>query len=85
MARYPVSAHGDSPALAVAAALTDAKWARPSVDSGKARAVGQNDPNVQTLASDPGGIRPVDFAKEHDYAFWKTLDQRGDRGGALVS
>ncbi|CAM5601607.1 carboxylesterase family protein [Streptomyces aurantiogriseus] len=29
--------------------------------------------NAQQLASGPGGIKPVDFAKDHHYAFWKTL------------
>ncbi|MFZ3598443.1 carboxylesterase/lipase family protein [Streptomyces sp. BH104] len=29
--------------------------------------------NAQALASGPGGIRPVDFAKEHHDAFWKSL------------
>lgn len=149
-ARYPVSAY-DSPALALAAALTDGKWARPSVDTGKALSAHTRtysyefadrptpwysdpgfpkpgfdigtahtfdlpylfeledfealtpaqrqlsnqmidiwtgfartgkapwkpttpaEPNVQALASDPGGIRPVDFAKRHNYGFWKSL------------
>ncbi|WP_345576049.1 carboxylesterase/lipase family protein [Streptomyces prasinosporus] len=35
-ARYPVAAHDGSPALALAAALTDAAWARPAVDTGRA-------------------------------------------------
>lgn len=35
-AQYPVSAYGNSPALALGAALTDGNWARPSVDSGRA-------------------------------------------------
>ncbi|MFP3989624.1 carboxylesterase family protein [Streptomyces sp. E11-3] len=30
-------------------------------------------PNVQSLASGPGGIHPVDFAKDHQHDFWKTL------------
>lgn len=30
-------------------------------------------PNAQSLASGPGGIHPVDFAKDHQYAFWKSL------------
>ncbi|WP_306318929.1 MULTISPECIES: carboxylesterase/lipase family protein [unclassified Streptomyces] len=29
--------------------------------------------NAQSLASGPGGIRPVDFAKEHHDSFWKAL------------
>ncbi|MFH8976071.1 carboxylesterase/lipase family protein [Streptomyces sp. NPDC017890] len=29
--------------------------------------------NAQSLASGPGGIRPVDFAKDHQYDFWKSL------------
>lgn len=37
-AEYPVSAYGDSPALALAAALTDGNWARHSVDTGRALA-----------------------------------------------
>ncbi|MDR3032568.1 MAG: carboxylesterase family protein, partial [Kitasatospora sp.] len=150
-ARYPISAYDNSPALALAAALTDGNSARPSVDSGRALSrhvptytyefaddevpwysdpaykkpkfdIGaahtfelpylfeldahqpltqaQRDlshkmiriwtdfartgkanwkpttptaPNVQSLASGPGGIHPVDFAKEHQYDFWKTL------------
>ncbi|MFE7394149.1 carboxylesterase/lipase family protein [Streptomyces sp. NPDC057582] len=35
-ARYPISAYDNSPALALAAALTDGNWARHSVDSGRA-------------------------------------------------
>ncbi|MFF5159946.1 carboxylesterase/lipase family protein [Streptomyces sp. NPDC000348] len=35
-ARYPVAAYDGSPALALAAALTDAEWARPTVDTGRA-------------------------------------------------
>ncbi|MFD7256368.1 carboxylesterase/lipase family protein [Streptomyces sp. NPDC059874] len=150
-ARYPISAYGDSPALALAAAMTDANWARPSLDTGRALSrhvptytyefadgevpwysdgqyrkpgfdvgaahtfelpylfeldayesltpaqqdlshemiriwtrfarTGKADwkpttpaaPNVRSLASGPGGIRPVDFAKEHRYDFWKSL------------
>ncbi|MFE4793240.1 carboxylesterase family protein [Streptomyces sp. NPDC056756] len=150
-AQYPVSAYGDSPALALGAALTDGNWARHSVDTGRALArhvptytyefadgevpwyadaryqkpgfdvgaahmfelpylfeldafepltpaqqglskdmiriwthfarTGKADwkpttptePNVQALASGPGGIRPVDFAKDHRYEFWKSL------------
>jgi para-nitrobenzyl esterase len=30
-------------------------------------------PNVQSLASGPDGIHPVDFAKNHRYDFWKSL------------
>lgn len=30
-------------------------------------------PNVRSLASGPGGIRPVDFAENHRYGFWSTL------------
>ncbi|MET8468358.1 carboxylesterase family protein [Streptomyces sp. NPDC006422] len=29
--------------------------------------------NARSLASGPGGIRPVDLAKEHHYPFWKSL------------
>ncbi|WP_327354680.1 carboxylesterase/lipase family protein [Streptomyces sp. NBC_01304] len=152
-ARYPVSAYDGSPALALAAALTDGTWARHSVETGRALATqvptysfefndsdtpwyrdhaaypkpsfepgaghlselpylfelaefesvpdgphralsdamiriwtefartGRADwkpttptaPNVQSLASGPGGIRPVDFAKDHRYEFWKAL------------
>lgn len=35
-AQYPISAYGNSPALALAAALTDGNLARPSVDTGRA-------------------------------------------------
>ncbi|RST01889.1 carboxylesterase family protein [Streptomyces sp. WAC07149] len=118
-ARYPVSAYGNSPALALAAALTDGNWARHSVDSG--RALSRHTPTYtyefadgevpwysdaqyqkpgfdvgaahtfelpylfeldahesltpaqQSLASGPGGIRPVDFANVHQYEFWKSL------------
>ncbi|GLX23470.1 hypothetical protein Slala02_73000 [Streptomyces lavendulae subsp. lavendulae] len=118
-ARYPGSAYGNSPALALAAALTDGNWARHSVDSG--RALSRHTPTYtyefadgevpwysdaqyqkpgfdvgaahtfelpylfeldahesltpaqQSLASGPGGIRPVDFAKVHQYEFWKSL------------
>ncbi|MEV8022409.1 hypothetical protein AB0O76_40170 [Streptomyces sp. NPDC086554] len=31
--------------------------------------------NAKALASGPGGIRPVDFAKDHRYAFWKSLSR----------
>ncbi|MFF8847551.1 carboxylesterase/lipase family protein [Streptomyces sp. NPDC015127] len=150
-ARYPSSAYDDSPALALAAALTDGKWAWHSVDTGRALSdqvptytyefadgevpwysnptyhkpdfevgaahtfelpyffeleayeslttaqqglanrmiriwtdfarTGEVDwkpttpaaPNVQSLASGPGGIRPVDLAKDHHYGFWKSL------------
>ncbi|GAA3999985.1 carboxylesterase family protein [Streptomyces marokkonensis] len=30
-------------------------------------------PNAYSLASGPGGSRPVDFAKDHQYEFWKSL------------
>ncbi|MFZ3499117.1 carboxylesterase/lipase family protein [Streptomyces sp. 5.8] len=33
-------------------------------------------PNAQSLASGPGGIHPVDFAGDHRYAFWKSLEPR---------
>lgn len=150
-ARYPVTAYDGSPALALAAALTDAEWARPTVDTGKALSrhvptytyefaeretpwyadpayqkpsfpmgaahtfelpylFGLDDfepltrtqhrlsdrmidiwtgfahkgrapwkpttpaaPNTQSLASGPNGIRPVDFAANHHYAFWTSL------------
>ncbi|MEU6879453.1 carboxylesterase family protein [Streptomyces sp. NPDC046712] len=150
-AQYPISAYGNSPALALAAALTDGNWARHSIDTGRALArqvptytyefadgevpwyadagyqkpgfdvgaahmfelpylfeldayesltpaqqdlsremiriwsrfarTGEADwkpttpaaPNVQSLASGPGGIRSVDFAKDHQYDFWKSL------------
>ncbi|MFE6160526.1 carboxylesterase/lipase family protein [Streptomyces sp. NPDC056486] len=150
-ARYPVSAHDDTPALALAAALTDAQFAKPSLDTGRALAghvptysyefaeketpwyadpmypkpgfpagaghlfelpylfeiddyekldpaqrdlsdamirvwtdfarTGKADwkpttpaePHTQSLASGPGGIRPVDFAEDHRYDFWKSL------------
>ncbi|MFJ6761101.1 carboxylesterase/lipase family protein [Streptomyces sp. NPDC091273] len=150
-AQYPVSAFGNSPALALGAALTDGNWARPSVDSGRAlsrhvpthtyefadnevpwysdaqyqkpgfdvgaahmfelpylfgldayepltpaqqglshemiriwthfartgkagwKPTTQAAPNVQSLASGPGGVHPVDFAKDHRYDFWKSL------------
>ncbi|MDG4857375.1 carboxylesterase family protein, partial [Streptomyces sp. T-3] len=42
----------------------EAPWKRTTV----------TDPNVQSLASGPGGIRPVDFAEDHRYGFWKSLD-----------
>ncbi|KES06023.1 hypothetical protein BU52_16520 [Streptomyces toyocaensis] len=149
--RYPVSAYDGSPALALAAALTDGNWARHSVDTGRALSAhvptyayefADDDapwyadpnyrkpdfdvgaahtfelpylfeleayasltttqrglahrmiriwsdfartgraswkpttpvaPNVQSLASGPGGIRPVDFAEDHRYGFWRTL------------
>ncbi|MET8331833.1 carboxylesterase family protein [Streptomyces sp. NPDC005181] len=35
-ARYPISAYDNSPALALAAALTDGNWAQYSVDNGRA-------------------------------------------------
>ncbi|MGW1491279.1 carboxylesterase/lipase family protein [Streptomyces sp. NPDC002402] len=150
-ARYPISAYDNSPALALAAALTDGNWARHSVDSGRALSghvptytyefadsevpwysdanyqkpefevgaahtfelpylfeldayqsltpaqqglskemiriwtdfarTGKADwkpttpaaANAQSLASGPGGIHPVDFAKDHCYDFWKSL------------
>ncbi|MFC9063312.1 carboxylesterase/lipase family protein [Streptomyces sp. NPDC057074] len=151
-ARYPVSAYGDSPALALSAVLTDAGQARHTVDTGHALARGsrtytyefadhetpwyadaetyakpsfpmgaahtfelpylfeltefapltkaqralsdemiriwsdfarggeapwkattQGALNAQSLASGPGGIRPADFAKDHQYDFWKSL------------
>ncbi|MEW1689888.1 carboxylesterase/lipase family protein [Streptomyces sp. NPDC091265] len=150
-AAYPVSAYDDSPALALAAALTDGNWARHSLDSGRALArhvrtytyefadstvpwysdpnylkpgfevgaahtfelpylfeldayesltpaqqalsakmiriwtgfarTGRADwkpttpqaPNAQALAGGPGGIHPVDFAKDHHEDFWKSL------------
>ncbi|MFF9100272.1 carboxylesterase family protein [Streptomyces rubrogriseus] len=31
-------------------------------------------PNAQSLASGPDGVHPVDFAKDHQYDFWKSLD-----------
>ncbi|MER7050920.1 carboxylesterase family protein [Streptomyces sp. NPDC000351] len=31
-------------------------------------------PNAYSLASGPGGSHPVDFAKDHRYGFWKSLD-----------
>ncbi|MFD5283962.1 carboxylesterase/lipase family protein [Streptomyces rubrogriseus] len=31
-------------------------------------------PNAQSLASGPDGLHPVDFAKDHQYDFWKSLD-----------
>ncbi|MFC8128890.1 carboxylesterase/lipase family protein [Streptomyces sp. NPDC057302] len=152
--RYPVSAYDDTPALALAAALTDAHFAGPAVDTGRALAAhsptysyefaetktpwyadpaypkpgfpagaghvfelpylfemddyekldpaqrGLSDamiriwtdfartgkapwkpttptePNTQALASGPGGIHPVDFAKNHRYDFWKSLPSR---------
>ncbi|MGB8944779.1 MAG: carboxylesterase family protein [Streptomyces sp.] len=153
-ARYPISAYDDTPALALAAALTDARYAKPSVETGRALARhvptysyefaeketpwyadpmypkpgfpagaghlfelpylfelddyeeldpaqrGLSDamiriwtdfartgrttwkpstpatPNTQSLASGPAGIHPVDFAKEHQYDFWKTTPPR---------
>lgn len=147
--RYPIHAYDGIPALALAAALTDAHFARPAVDTGFAIArhvptysyefaeketpwyadpaypkpsfpagaghlfelpylfeiddyekldpaqrglsdamiriwtdfarTGKADwkpttpsaPNTQSLASGPGGIHPVDFAKDHQYDFWK--------------
>ncbi|MFD0554345.1 carboxylesterase/lipase family protein [Streptomyces rectiviolaceus] len=149
--RYPIGAYDDTPALALAAALTDAHFARPAVDTGRALAAqvptysyefaeketpwyadpmypkpgfpagaghlfelpylfeiddyeeldpaqrglsdamirtwtdfartGKADwkpttpaePHTQSLASGPGGIHPVDFAKDHRYDFWKSL------------
>jgi para-nitrobenzyl esterase len=148
---YPISAYDNSPALALAAALTDGNWAQHSVDTGRALSghvptytyefadsavpwysdpsyqkpefevgaahtfelpylfeldayesltpaqqrlsngmiriwtdfarTGKADwkpttpaaPNAQSLASGPGGIHPVDFAKDHRYDFWKSL------------
>ncbi|MFJ3728811.1 carboxylesterase/lipase family protein [Streptomyces sp. NPDC090045] len=150
-AHYPFSDHGNSPALALAAALTDANWARHTVETGRALSVHvptytyefaatdvpwYSDPNfpkpgfeagaghtfelpylfeldafdsltpaqqdlsnrmiriwtdfartgkadwkpgtpaalnAQSLGSGPDSIRPVDFAKEHQYDFWKSL------------
>ncbi|MEV7524355.1 carboxylesterase family protein [Streptomyces sp. NPDC091371] len=150
-AHYPISAYGNSPALALGAALTDGNWARHSVDTGRALSrhvptytyefadsevpwysdaqyqkpgfdvgaahtfelpylfeldtyepltpaqqglsngmihiwtrfarTGKADwkpttataPNAQSLASGPGGIQPADFAKDHEYGFWKSL------------
>ncbi|MGW6025825.1 carboxylesterase/lipase family protein [Streptomyces sp. NPDC055099] len=149
--RYPAHAYDDSPALALAAALTDALYAKPAVETGRALARhvptysyefaeketpwyadpmypkpgfpagaghlfelpylfelddyeeldaaqhGLSDAmiriwtdfartgeapwkpttptaaNTQSLASGPGGIHPVDFAKDHQYDFWKSL------------
>ncbi|MFI1245799.1 carboxylesterase/lipase family protein [Streptomyces anulatus] len=31
-------------------------------------------PNAQSLASGPDGTHPVDFTKDHQYDFWKSLD-----------
>ncbi|MGW1772126.1 carboxylesterase/lipase family protein [Streptomyces sp. NPDC002104] len=151
-AQYPPAAHGGSPGLALAAALTDGNWARHSVETGRAlsrhvptytyefaerttpwysdpqfpkpgfesgaghtfelpylfeidaygaltpeqqrlsarmiaiwadfartgeaawKATTPTAPNAQSLASGPGGINPVDFAGEHRYTFWKSLD-----------
>jgi para-nitrobenzyl esterase len=151
-ARYPISAYDDSPALALAAALTDGIWARTSVGTSRALAAhtptytyefadaetpwysdpqyrkpgfpagaghtfelpylfdldayesltpAQQElaekmieiwtdfartgraawkpatpatPNTQSLASGPDGIHPVDFARQHQYDFWKSLD-----------
>ncbi|WP_418955243.1 carboxylesterase/lipase family protein [Streptomyces tritici] len=156
-ARYPVSAYDGSPALALAAALTDGLWARHSVDTGRAlsrhvrtygyefadhevpwysdanyrkprfevgaahtfelpylfeldaytpltpaqrtlsdemiriwaefartgradwRSATPASPNVRSLASGPGGIRPVDFAKDHHDDFWKSLFGKSPR------
>ncbi|MFM9370540.1 carboxylesterase/lipase family protein [Streptomyces sp. Da 82-17] len=151
MARYPVTAYDDTPALALAAALTDATYARDLVDANRAlspqvptynyefaerttpwyadpaferpsfpagaghtfelpylfelaefepldpaqRALSDAmidiwtgfartgrapwrpgtpaEPHTRALASGPGGIRPVDFAREHRYDFWTSL------------
>ncbi|WP_197287603.1 carboxylesterase/lipase family protein [Streptomyces apocyni] len=150
--RYPITAYDNTPALALAAALTDGKWARPTVETATSLAThtrvhtyefaptetpwyADQDSypkpswspgaghlfelpylfdldawapltqeqhklsdamihtwstfahtgkttwkpstptalNTQSLASGPDGIRPVDFAKTHDYDFWKSL------------
>ncbi|MGE6734040.1 carboxylesterase family protein, partial [Streptomyces sp. NPDC059900] len=151
-ARYPVGAYDNTPALALAAALTDALYAAPAIDTGRALAArvptyayefaeketpwyadpaypkpgfpagaghlfelpylfeiddyeklshAQRDlsdamiriwsdfartgragwqpvtpagHHTLSLASGPGGIRPVDFAGDHRYGFWKSLN-----------
>ncbi|MEV8022410.1 carboxylesterase family protein [Streptomyces sp. NPDC086554] len=50
--RYPVSAYVDTPALALAAALTDANWARPGIDTG--RPPGTRTRRTRSPASLPG-------------------------------
>lgn len=162
-ARYPVEAYDATPALALAAALTDARYAKPSVETGRALARhvptysyefaeketpwyadpmypkpgfpagaghlselpylfelddyeeldpaqrGLSDamiriwtdfartgkatwkpgtpatPNAQSLASGPDGIHPVDFAKEHQYDFWKATPSRQHLGNGRPS